>query len=220
LTGSKRNLHKSKQAMSEEYLTVAEAAARLGISPRAVQKRCASGSITAQRIGGQWQVLALDAMPTGEPQNEHQDANRTDGVRTDSHSKRTEPANERTIGREPNREFANQNQLQNEPAAAALLAQSREEVLFLRGLIEQRDRDAAELRAALRKALEVMPKALPDASTPNAENIGRENATQTPIIPTGDQTDAAPKQSAPRGAKVRKLTAWQRIGARISGIRE
>jgi excisionase family DNA binding protein len=36
----------------------------------------------------------------------------------------------------------------------------REEIRFLRGLVEQRDRDAAELRAALRKALEAMPKQL------------------------------------------------------------
>ncbi len=192
--------------MSEEYLTVAEAAARLGISTRAVQKRCANGSITAQRIGGQWQVLQLDAM------------------RTDSHSKRTEPANERTIGREPNHELASQNELQNEPAAAAaLLAQSRDEVLFLRGLIEQRDRDAAELRAALRKALEAMPKALPDGG--KLEQVGTEKrepiaASQAASTTNASETAADAKQSPQRGAKPRKLTAWQRVAARVLGIRQ
>lgn len=231
--------------MSEEYLTVAEAASRLGISTRAVQKRCASGSITAQRIGGQWQVLALDSMRTGELQNEPvrsanepQDANRTNGVRTDSRSKRTEPANERTIGREPNREPANQNELQNEPAAAALLAQSREEILFLRGLIEQRDRDAAELRAALRKALEAMPKAITDggASTPNGEKLGqvgtgeigqvrtvnletRENAPQAPATTNASQTTRPAAIGAQRGRKREKLADWRRVAARVLGIR-
>jgi excisionase family DNA binding protein len=205
-----------------EYLTVAEAAARLGISTRAVQKRCANGSITAQRIGGQWQVLALDAMRTGELQNEHQGANRTGGERTGSHSKRTEPANERTIGREPNRELANQNELQNEPAAAALLAQSREEVLFLRGLIEQRDRDAAELRAALRKALEAMPKAITEGA--KLEQVGTEKsepieAAQSVQSTPDGQAGGEAKQSPQRGAQAKSLTAWQRVAARILGIR-
>jgi excisionase family DNA binding protein len=200
--------------MSEEYLTVAEAAAALKISTRAVQKRCANGSITAQRIGGQWQVLALDAIRTGEPQNELQDANRTDDVRTGSHSKRTETANERTVGREPNRELANQNEPRNERNAAALLAQSREEILFLRGLVEQHQRSEAELRAALRAALDAMPKAITagDESAPieaaqGAQSTQVKETTPTAVI--GSQ----------RGTKPQRLTAWQRIGARILGIR-
>jgi excisionase family DNA binding protein len=205
--------------MSEEYLTVAEAAARLGISPRAVQKRCASGSITARRIGGQWQVLALNAMRTGEPQNEHQDANRTDGVRTDSHSKRTEPANERTIGREPNRELANQNELQNEPAAAALLAQSREEVLFLRGLIEQRDRDAAELRAALRKALDAMPKAIEAPQMPHPEKEA-ENELQRDAEAPRRSTQRNAISATNAGESRRKVRPWQRAIMRMIGARE
>jgi hypothetical protein len=51
------------------------------------------------------------------------------------------------------------------------------------------------------------------------ENQSRENAPQAAIIPLGDQTLAVPKQSPQRGARARKLTAWQRIGARILGIR-
>jgi excisionase family DNA binding protein len=204
-------------------LTVAEVAARLGISPRAVQKRCASGSITAQRIGGQWQVLALDAMRTGEPQNEHQDAKRTDGARTDSHSKRTEPASERTIGREANREPANQNELQNEPAAAALLAQSREEVLFLRGLVEQRDRDAAELRAALREALKAMPKAitagdkLGQVRTDNEANASTQGAKLGQV---GRSWTGKAAPMAKQSAQARVLRPWQRAIMRIIGARE
>jgi excisionase family DNA binding protein len=208
--------------MSEEYLTVAEAATRLGISPRAVQKRCAGGSITAQRIGGQWQVLALDAMRTGEPQSEHQDANRTDGARPKTNSKRTEPANERTIGREPNREPANQNEprneLQNEPAAAALLAQSREEILFLRGLVEQRDRDAAELRAALRKALDAMPKALPVGSTPEEAQKSPEKPVSGADFEAGNKAHGGARIVAQKGRK-REISPFRRAVARVLGIR-
>lgn len=41
-----------------------------------------------------------------------------------------------------------------------LVEQLRSENFFLRSLLEQRDRDAAEIRAALRKALELAPKAI------------------------------------------------------------
>lgn len=40
--------------------------------------------------------------------------------------------------------------------------------MFLRGLVEQRDRDAAELRASLREALRAMPKQLGAGTSPEA----------------------------------------------------
>jgi hypothetical protein len=51
------------------------------------------------------------------------------------------------------------------------------------------------------------------------EKQGRENAPQAPIIAPGDQTPAATKQSPQNGTQRKTLTAWQRIGARILGIR-
>lgn len=48
-----------------EYLTVSQAAMRLGISPRAVQKRCAKGILAARRIstpaGERWERLQAEA---------------------------------------------------------------------------------------------------------------------------------------------------------------
>jgi hypothetical protein len=41
-----------------------------------------------------------------------------------------------------------------------------EENRFLRGVIEQLQRDGAETRAALREALKAMPKALPEGTAP------------------------------------------------------
>jgi hypothetical protein len=56
-----------------------------------------------------------------------------------------------------------------------LLTQLQSENLFLRGLVEQRDRDAAELRAALRKALDAMPKAI-EAGSQSTLQTSREDA--------------------------------------------
>jgi hypothetical protein len=90
----------------------------------------------------------------------------------------------------------------------------KSENAFLRGLVEQRDRDAAELRAALREALKAMPKAI-TAGNESAPINAPQAGGSTP----DDQTGAAVKQSPQRGAKRQKLTAWQRIGARLLGIR-
>jgi hypothetical protein len=91
----------------------------------------------------------------------------------------------------------------------------REEIAFLRGLIEQRDRDAAELRAALRVALKTMPKQL-EAGSGSTPIEGREDARQTSqsvevAQPTGKGASVAPRRP--------QRTAWQRVAARILGIR-
>jgi hypothetical protein len=200
--------------MSEpEYLTVSQYAALIGVSEKTARKRISRGDVKAERValpGGGWAWHVY-------PERLEAVGNRLE-VQNESESV---PTNERlesvtvAVGTLPTAKVPTV----PTDAMAERLAQSREEILFLRGLIEQRDRDAAELRAALRKALEAMPKALQEGSTPNAENIGRENALQAKIIAVGDVAPVAQKQSVSRGTKPRKLTAWQRIGGRILGIR-
>lgn len=214
-----------------KYLTVSQAAARLGLKERTVQKHCAAGKLAARRVstptGDAWQIDRAQfeaSEAANEAANERTNAHRTNERTANAQhpqnelpiSKSTErTANERTHSGERTNERTG-DAAEN---MSAILAQSREEILFLRSMLEARDRDAAELRAALRKALEAMPKALPDGSTPNAENIARENAPQAKIIPAADVAPVAPKQSATARAKPRKLTAWQRVAARILGIR-
>ena len=83
----------------------------------------------------------------------------------------------------------------------------REEIKFLRGVIEAQNRDAAELRAALRTALAAMPKALPAAGEGGAtvsENAANESDVQVladgenraPNSTTGANTVAASKGAA------------------------
>lgn len=79
---------------------------------------------------------------------------------------------------------------------------NREEIQFLRGLIEQRDRDAAELRAALREALRAMPKQLnsaPENETknekkPQVEAVIKQN--QEVAEPLEIQASEVPKRRA------------------------
>ncbi len=196
-----------------DYLTVSQYAALIGVSEKTARKRITRGDVKAERAalpggGWAWHVYPerLEAVGSRlEGQNESESAQTNERLESVAVA----------VGSVPTAK------LPTVPTDAMVerLAQSREEILFLRGLVEQHQRSDAELRAALRKALEAMPKALPEASTPLAEKTGREDAPQAPIIRSGDVAPAPQNQSAQRGAKPRKLTAWQRIGARILGIR-
>ena len=182
---------------SSNWLSVADVAARLGVSPRAVQKRCALGKMAARRVstagGVRWQVAANELR---EPANE-QDANQTNlghepanqngsfGSRLGSFGAQNGAnldANQRTEGREP----ANQtNELRE------LLASEREFSAFLKSQLEDANRNAAELRAALRKALEIAPRQLAPSSenllqSSGATQTARESSATEPRAPSGD----------------------------------
>ncbi len=58
-------------------------------------------------------------------------------------------------------------------------AELKEEISFLRGIVESDRRDMAELRAALREALKAMPKALQSgAPSGDLEQLGTENGRE------------------------------------------
>jgi hypothetical protein len=73
------------------------------------------------------------------------------------------------------------------------VAQLETENKFLRGVVEQQQRDAAELRAALREALRAMPKALlPSGQAPQAVQEATQSAgTITTATSTGQQARTA-----------------------------
>lgn len=160
------------QGHAVQWIDATEAARRLGISPRAVQKRCATGKMAARRIttaqGVRWE---LDARELGcEPANQtnEQDANQRTGGRElgsfDAQSDANRDANPRTEGREPtNRTNTPDDDLRE------LLARERENAAFLRGVIEQLQRDAIELRAIARDALKIAPRQLTTGGASEAE---------------------------------------------------
>jgi hypothetical protein len=98
----------------------------------------------------------------------------------------------------------------------------RSESTFLRGVVEQQQRDAAELRAALREALRMSARALP-ASTSTVEapeqlgQVGTDSTTPSAAAPGAPQSAAqvdgapmaGPDASEPqKGARVDAST-WR-----------
>jgi excisionase family DNA binding protein len=176
----------TNDATERDNVSFEEAARRLGVSLRTVQRRVKDGNLNSIESDGARLVCLARA------------ATRRDNDATP----RQIDATQRDTP-----------QAGSTPDVAASLAQSREEILFLRGLIEQRDRDAAELRAALREALKAMPKAI----TAGNESTPIE-ASQAPIIPPGDVAPVAQKQSPQNGTQ-RKMRPWQRAIMRMIGAR-
>jgi len=213
-----------------ESLTVSQAAARLGISERTLLKRIKGGEIEAEKRpieggGVAWRVLLNPDRAGSVSEAERKNAPE---VRRNSFESETVPERKRAGSEIESAPEVSEPRAGTAPEAQ-LLDYLRTENEYLKTQVdawrlqaEAANRTASETSAALRKALDAMPKALPDGEKLGqaaTETESRENAPQPPIIPPGDQTPAPPKQGAHRGAKPRKLTAWQRIGARLLGIR-
>ncbi len=199
--------------MSEpEYLTVSQAAARLGVSERTLLKRIKSGEVQAVKRpldggGVAWRVL-LNSDRAGSEMESAPEARRNPFER-ESASERKRAGSEMETAPE-----------------AGLLDYLRTENEYLKAQVdawrlqaEAANRTASETAAALRKALDAMPKALPDGSTPNAENIGRENAPQAGLTANAGQTTPARISGAVGRSGARVLRPWQRVAVRVLGIR-
>jgi hypothetical protein len=211
-----------------EPLTINQAAARLGISERTLRKRISKGEIKAEKepleAGGMaWRVWLDGSAPEIEPEAERKNAPETlrKPFESESASDRKRSGSEMETAPEVSEPRAG-----SEPEAR-IVERLESEVLFLRSMLEARERDAAELRSALREALKAMPKALEAPQMPQPE---KEAANPTPLKKeeAEPQRDAqAPKRSTPRdaisatnaGANRRKMRPWQRVAARILGIR-
>ena len=217
---------------SGEWLTVAACASALGISERAVQKRCAAGKLAARRIetpqGARWEIDANQVTRTGEPSARTLDASQDANQRTDEPIGR-EPANQTSkvhAQTHPN-ELANQRTEPREPDASqsnaqtALNAHLLEENRFLRAAVEQHQRSEAELRAALRTALAAMPKALTDgeSSTRNEADTSREVRSESPKSEPMGKDAPVTKNAAQSGLRGEGLRDLRTILRKILGIR-
>jgi hypothetical protein len=149
-----------------EWLSVATVAARLGVSERAIQKRCASGTLPARRVPGArgevWEVEALTANT-----NANLSAN-PNTVRRQVRAQLSLPVTNESERR------INQGELESERER-----ELKDEVRFLRGIIEQLQRDGAETRQHLKRALELAPKQL-SAPSPVHPDEGARNTPQRP----------------------------------------
>ena len=180
------------------WLSTAQAGAALGISARAVQKRCAAGTLSARRVpipgGFRWEVEASEIEGgTREPQGGTSEPKRAEPANSDAQkaanvvrSLGTMQGGTRELGSERETEL-------------------KAEITFLRGIVESDRRDMAELRAALREALKLAPKQLTagQSSTTDATSINRPQRAESADL--GNHSPEAAKgrkrpQNAPKSA--------------------
>ncbi len=199
----------------KEHLTVSQAAARLGVSERTIQRRCKNGQLSAHLVtdedGAQW-LIDPTTLPTGDD-------------RVPTHSKAPIHSQKDALTPDKAATLPTGAAIVPTGTTAALLAEKDARINDLRAQVEAwrlqaeaANRTAAETSAALRKALDAMPKALPDGEKlrqVRTENASRENAPQAPIIPPGDQTPAAAKQNP----QARVLKPWQRAIIRMIKVK-
>ncbi len=180
------------------WLPIREASGALGISPRTVKRRAACGALPSKLENGR-RLVAVPSV-TGTKGD-----NRANGPVTEGQSGQGQRDSERESGlieRGTEGHLAQSGPVTEGTNAALLMEQrqlDRAEIAFLRSTIEQHQRSEAELRAALRKALEAMPKALtegrarekpPDVVLPVARSDGPQIAPERGKNPTyGDLAD-------------------------------
>lgn len=132
--------------LSRQGVALPVAAKALGVSLRTVQRRLDKGELGFIERDGKRFVL-LDSGADGHDKARDSDATRDTFVVSRDTTAR------QTTGLSTERE-----------------KELRDEIVFLRGLVEQRDRDAAELRAALRDALKITPRQLTQGDGATAIN--------------------------------------------------
>lgn len=189
-----------------EVLPLAIAAERLGVSLRTVQRRIASGDLEAIEKEGQRFVVVVGQEPSKVVSRQVA----TDDTPTTRHdtSDATPDATERPCEIERlSQELAREREERTRDRE-----QNREEVGFLRGVIEQQQRDSAELRAALRKALEIAPRQLEsrvgdgNELEPYSARTNTPDAPPSPLLASKSQPDPKPRERATqRGEGLRDL---------------
>jgi hypothetical protein len=166
------------------WIDAGEAARRLGVSARAVQKRCASGTFPARRIEGKrgtvWEVNEGELK-----------ANTNANFSTNSNTVRSPVRTQKPLSAPIQGERrTNQRELEGERER-----ELKDEVRFLRGVIESDRRDMAELRAALREALKLAPKQLSQGT----EETPRTAPQRAPNMEVGSSGGAAPSEAKTGG---------------------
>ncbi len=169
----------------EKWLSVSVAAAEMGVSVRAVQKRCASGTLPARRVPGTrgevWEVRANFNANSERELKANTNANVHRQVRPQIPLPVSNEGEQRT----------NQRELEGERRTfeSERERELKDEVRFLRSIIEQLQRDGAETRLALKRALDLAPKQLtaaPEETTINAQQHTQSGAANN--VPSDTQT--------------------------------
>jgi hypothetical protein len=160
-----------------DWLSVAQAAARLGITSRSVQRRCASGSLRARRVpserGEGWEIdgdSLLKTVATATATHHDGDSGTTattTATRPKLSAKTTATA---TAAPATDAATATATGATLDDVTRQLIESQAAQIEFLKGTIEAERRENALTVAALRDAIKAMPKQLtaPDESQASA----------------------------------------------------
>jgi hypothetical protein len=213
------------KAMSEinsstRWLTVSQTAAQLEVSERAIQRRCKTGKLRARLIatptGQQWEIDAdaiIKPVEQGDDRDDTPSPDTNDG--NDAETTRTTEETTLPTATAPTGTTLRDDSpdtFSNSDLAAKYVAQLETENRFLRGAVEARDRDAAELRAALRKALEAMPKQITSgegSSTRLNDERGQDEPKRD--VKNEPKTISDTKNGAQRPARREPRALWMLI---------
>ena len=165
-------------ATGARVVSITEAAQVLGLSVRTIQRRLDSGALQAIEVEGARRVQLPKARATGDATED--DRGRDKGNATG-----------RQVARQDATEMATA-QVLAAPNAGTREEELREEVKFLRGVIEQQQRDAAELRAALREALKMSQRALPEPAAPSPPEVRAPTSAQQVLAHDPQPSGPAP----------------------------
>ncbi len=182
-------------ATGSEWLTVSQAAQALGVSARAIQRRCKNGQLVARLVadkgGHHWEIGAgPDGLPLSAPtSNDRHDATRTTPttIANDSRNddrdapndKQTTPyeARDATPATAPT-DLTTAATIPNDAITSRYVAHLESEVSHLRGQVESHARAEAELRATLREALKMSNKALTSGNDSTSDTASAAQASE------------------------------------------
>jgi hypothetical protein len=215
----------------EEWLSVADAAGRLGISTKTLRKRMAGGEVAFRRVvlarGGAAYEVEMESgleseMERSKPMfqtdaSKFQSDFQTEEKNGRNGSRNGTPSSVNRSGLETEMESSKPTsistskpmpesskpalEMQNEVARLqADLEREREGAAFLRGVIEQLQRDGAETRNALREALKLAPKAL-SAPSPEGDLAQLETQKRGDMAPVGQVRTDSSARTAPERAQ-------------------
>ncbi len=199
------------------WLSVSEAAAALSISTKTLRKRMTAGAVKSRRVslarGGAAYEVEMETVLEGSKPMFQTDF-QTDGKSSKPTSHKGYISggvlSVKSTGMEPVLEVEMES---SKPTSKPMPessktgsissereAELKEEISFLRGIVESDRRDMAELRAALREALKAMPKALTSGNQSGAASgeMGQNGTdTRAPVgqVGTDSQTTATAPES-------------------------
>ena len=201
------------QDAAPKWIDAASAAQLLGVSPRSIQRRCSSGTLPARRVNGArgrvWEVQAQAV--EAERIKDDSDGDTATATTTATATRATEGKRVAVILPFPRSATATQDddsdkgdsdrrqsvaveaeRLKAELDASRADAQRERELsTFLKSQLEEANRNAAELRAALRKALEIAPRQLTAGTPPEPRTDATTNHSPTPANGSQKPTGAA-----------------------------